>query len=192
MTSHYEYLCWLIAPMRVYRTERGSLSGSELFAAGEALDRARSAFERAGREGIVQTAEDEGLTRRERLFAQCPVNVSTALRREAIAALERISADSFTPEAVNSALSGCGIRALAEETEKKGTVKVWFPNTVGVPEEFARVKSIILDIIPCHLLTEFYFRFLTWRECETQRFTWRGAETAGHTWESFQKAVADE
>ena len=85
-----------------------------------------------------------------------------------------------------------GLRALAEETEKKGTVKVWFPNTVGVPEEFARVKSIILDIIPCHLLTEFYFRFLTWRECETQRFTWRGAETAGHTWESFQKAVADE
>ena len=192
MTSHYEYLCRLLAPMRVYRTERGSLSGGELFAAGEALDRARSALERAGREGIVQTAEDEGLTRRERLFAQCPVNVSAALRREAIAALERISADSFTPEAVNSALSGCGIRALAEETEKKGTVKVWFPNTVGVPEEFARVKSIILDIIPCHLLTEFYFRFLTWRECETQRFTWRGTEAAGHTWESFQKAVADE
>ena len=190
--TYYDYLCRLLAPMRIYRTERESLSGSELYAAGEALDGAQERMDHAAREGILQTAEDEGLTRRERLFAQCPVNVSAALRREAIAALARINADSFTLDAINSTLSGCGIKALAEETEKKGTVKVWFPNTVGVPEEFARVKSIILDIIPCHLLTEFYFRFLTWRECETQRFTWRGTEAAGHTWESFQKAVADE
>ena len=82
--------------------------------------------------------------------------------------------------------------ALAEETEKKGTVKVWFPNTVGVPEEFSQVERIILDIIPCHLLVEFYFRYLTWRECEAQGFTWRIVEDEKHhTWESFEKAVAD-
>ena len=83
----------------------------------------------------------------EKLFSRCPVSVSTALRREAIAALARINADSFTLDAINSTLSGCGIKALAEETEKKGTVKVWFPNTVGVPDEFSQVESIILDII---------------------------------------------
>mgnify|MGYP000364337283 CR=1 FL=1 len=27
------------------------------------------------------------------------------------------------------------VKTMAEETEKKGTVKVWFPNTVGVPDE---------------------------------------------------------
>ena len=102
-----------------------------------------------------------------------------------IAALERINADSFTLDAINSTLSGCGIKALAEETEKKGTVKVWFPNTVGVPEEFSQVESIILDIIPCHLLVEFYFRYLTWLECEAQGFTWRIVEDEKHhTWES--------
>ena len=192
MTGHYEYLCRLLEPMRIYRTERGSISGSELYAAGTALDGARDAVEYAGREGILPCAEGEGLTCRERLFARCPVNVSTALRREAIAALTRISSDSFTLGDINSALSGCGIRALAEETEKKGVVKVWFPNTVGVPEEFSQVKSIILDIIPCHLLIDFYFRYLTWRECAAQGMTWRSVETAAHTWESFQKAVADE
>ena len=55
-----------------------------------------------------------------------------------------------------------------KRTEKKGTVKVWFPNTVGVPDEFSQAESIILDIIPCHLLVEFYFRYLTWLECEAQ------------------------
>lgn len=143
-------------------------------------------------EGVLQTAEGEGLARREKLFSRCPVSVSTALRREAIAALARINADSFTLDAINSTLSGCGIKALAEETEKKGTVKVWFPNTVGVPDEFSQVESIILDIIPCHLLVEFYFRYLTWLECEAQKFTWQSVEDAHHTWESFEKAVPKE
>lgn len=84
-----------------------------------------------------------------------------------------------------------GIRAIAEETEKKGTVKVCFPNTVGVPEDFPQAERIILDIIPCHLLVEFYFRYLTWRECEEQGFTWETVENARHSWESFEKAVAD-
>ena len=160
--TYYDYLCRLLEPMRVYRTERGTLSGAELYAAGAAL------------------------------FSRCPVSVSTALRREAIAALARINADSFTLDAINSTLSGCGIKALAEETEKKGTVKVWFPNTVGVPDEFSQVESIILDIIPCHLLVEFYFRYLTWLECEAQKFTWQSVEDAHHTWESFEKAVPKE
>ncbi len=187
--TYYDYLCRLLAPMRIYRTERESLSGSELYAAGEALDGAQERMDHAAREGILQTAEDEGLARREKLFARCPVNASTALRREAIAALGRISSDSFTLGAINAALCGCGIHAVAEETAQKGTVKVWFPDTVGVPEEFAQVKSIILDIIPCHLLTEFYFRYLTWRECEAQGFTWQSVEAAQHTWESFERAV---
>ncbi len=189
--TYYDYLCRLLEPMRIYRTERGSISGGELHAAGRALDSAQKKVDYAEQEGILPLAEGEGLTRREKLFSRCPVSVSTELRREAIAALERISADSFTLDAINSTLSGCGIKALAEETEKKGTVKVWFPNTVGVPDEFSQVESIILDIIPCHLLVEFYFRYLTWLECEAQKLTWAKVEAAGYTWESFEKAVAD-
>lgn len=70
---------------------------------------------------------------------------------------------------------------------------MWFPNTVGVPDEFSQVESIILDIIPCHLLVEFYFRYLTWLECEAQGFTWRIVEDEKHhTWESFERAVPAE
>lgn len=138
--TYYDYLCRLLEPMRVYRTERGTLSGGELYAAGKALDKADGAMEYAEQEGLLQTAEGEGLARREKLFSRCPVSVSTALRREAIAALARI----------------------------------------------------ILDIIPCHLLVEFYFRYLTWLECERVGFTWQSVEDAHHTWESFEKAVPEE
>ena len=57
------------------------------------------------------------------------------------------------------------------------------------PEDFARIRDIILEIMPCHLQVDFYFRFLTWEECEAAAWTWQGIEDAEHTWESFEKAV---
>ena len=147
---YYDYLCRLLEPMRVYRTERGTLSGGELYAAGKALDKADGATEYAEQEGLLQTAEGEGLARREKLFSRCPVSVSTALRREAIAALARINADSFTLDAINSTLSGCGIKALAEETEKKGTVRVPFAGGVLLPvSDVARVRESGIHVAEC-------------------------------------------
>ena len=60
---------------------------------------------------------------------------------------------------------------------------------LGEPEDFARIRDIILEIMPCHLQVDFYFRFLTWEECEAAAWTWQGIEDAEHTWESFEKAV---
>ena len=61
--TYYDYLCRLLEPMRVYSTERGTLSGGELYAAGAALDEADGAMEYAEQEGVLQTAEGEGLAR---------------------------------------------------------------------------------------------------------------------------------
>ena len=59
--TYYDYLCRLLEPMRIYRTERGTLSGAELYAAGAALDGVDGAMEYAEREGVLQTAEGEGM-----------------------------------------------------------------------------------------------------------------------------------
>ena len=106
-------------------------------------------------------------------------------RREAIAALLRISEDSLTPEAINDTLTGCGIRARAEE-KADGSLRVVFPRTAGVPAEFDQIRKIILDILPCHLEVEFYFRYLTWDECERGMYTWDSVEAEGFTWDTFQ------
>ena len=190
--GYAQYLRDLLEPLGIYTFTDGSVSGGAVEAAGAALDGVSAALEEAEREALVPTAEDWGLAQLEDLFAKHPVSPTLELRRAALCALLQIGGDDFTVEAINRALSGCGIKALAEETEKKGSVKVWFPNTVGVPDEFSQVESIILDIIPCHLLVEFYFRYLTWLECERVGFTWQSVEDAHHTWESFEKAVPEE
>ena len=73
-----------------------------------------------------------------------------------------------------------------------GHLRVIFPEVNGVPPEFREIEDIVLDILPCHLEVEFYFRYLTWQECENMGLTWKGVEADLHTWESFELAVPTE
>jgi len=187
--DHSYYLKELLRPLGVYDLSEGSYSESELYAAGHALDGSAAQLEKAEREMILATAEDEGLARWESLFTRRIADYGAAARRAAILSLLQVDNGGFTLAAINRAICGCGIAAVAEETGEYGRIRVFFPEVSGVPEGFAEIERIILDLIPCHLETEFYFRYLTWAECEAQSFTWAMLHGAEHTWESFSKAV---
>lgn len=186
-----EYLRALLAPLGVYRLDRDSLSGAELYALGNGLDAVSARLDEVEREGVTATAEGEGLHRREALFLRRPAAVTAEERRAAIAALLQIDGDSLTPEAIGRTIRGCGIWAQAVEM---GTnrVRVVFPGTAGVPAEFEQIEKIIMDILPCHLDVEFYFRFLTWEECEKAGYTWALVEERAYDWDGFQLAIPPE
>ena len=182
------YLRALLEPLGVYDLAEGTLNRAELAALGRGMDAVSKQLELVERETATATAEDQGLTRRELLFLRRPAAVTPEERRGAIAALLQIDGDSLTPAAINLTLQGCGIKAWALEMGK-GLLRVVFPEVAGIPAEFEQMKQIILDILPCHLEVEFYFRYLTWEECERAEYTWEVVEAAEHTWESFQLAV---
>ena len=186
-----EYLKALLAPLGVYRLDADSISGAELHALGRGLDFVAGRLDVVERESVTATAEDEGVRRREALFLRRPAAVTVEDRRAAIAALLQIDGDSLTPEAINRTISGCGIRARAVEL---GTnrVRVEFPGTAGVPQDFEQIQKIVMDILPCHLGIEFFFRYLTWAECERAGYTWKFVEEQGWDWEKFYLAVLPE
>lgn len=187
--GYAQHLRQLLRPLDIYDLRPGTLSGSELDALGRGLDGLSARLDYVERESSLATAETEGLRRREALFARTPVQYSTQLRREAVAALLRIGGDSFTLEGINSTISGCGIKAVVTETDRFGYVKITFPDVIGIPEGFDQIEKIILDIIPCHLEVEFDFRYLTWRECEAHGYTWRVIHQEAFTWLDFQLAI---
>ena len=121
-------------------------------------------------------------------LARRPAAVTPEERRAAIAALLQIDGDSLTPEAIDRTIRGCGIWAQAIEM---GTnrVRVVFPGTAGVPAEFEQIEKIVLDILPCHLDVEFYFRFLTWAECHAHQYSWSIVQGKNYTWYEFQCAI---
>ena len=184
-----EHLRTFLRPLGIYDLTPGSLSGSELDALGHGLDVLSCRMDYVERESALFTAEGEGLRRRETLFARTPVHYTTELRRQAIAALLRIGGDCFTLSDINSTISGCGIKALAQEKERFGYIRVIFPDVAGIPEGFEQIREIILDIIPCQLEVEFYFRYLTWQECEAFQYTWAVIHQREYTWHGFELAV---
>ena len=185
------YLRTLLEPLGVYDMTAGTINGAELYALGGSLDAVSEMLDTVERESLTATAEDEGLHRREALFARRSAAVTPEARRAAIAALLQIDGDSLTPEAINRTIQGCGVRAKALEVDT-GRLRVIFPDVNGVPPEFREIENIVLDILPCHLEVEFYFRYLTWQECEAMELTWKGVEADLHTWESFELAVPTE
>ena len=187
--GYSDYLRNLLRPLGIYDLSPGSLSGSELDALGHGLDQLSERLDYAEQESALATAEGEGLDRWESLFARTPVHYSTELRRAAIAALLRIDETCFTLNAINDTLSGCGIKALVQEKDTFGYVRVVFPEVSGIPEGFEQIRDIILDIIPAHLDVEFYFRYLTWAECEAYGYTWAIIHERAYTWYEFELAV---
>lgn len=185
------YLENLLAPLGIYDLQEGSVSEAMVYAVGRALDAAEGEIDYAQREGLLATAEGEGLARREALFARRPAASTAEDRRAAITALMQIDADSLTPEAINRTISGCGVSARAMEVDT-GHLRVVFPGVAGVPPAFEEIRQIVLDILPCHLEVEFYFRYMTWSECEGAGYTWTSVEAAGHTWESFELMLPGE
>lgn len=186
-----EYLRALLAPLGIYRLDRNSLSGSEIYALGKGLDGVSGRLDAVERESVTATAEDEGLRRREALFLRRPAATTAEQRRAAIAALLQIDGDSLTPSAIDRTIQGCGILAKVIEL---GTnqVRVVFPDTAGIPEEFEQIEKIVMDILPCHLGVEFYFRFLTWAECERAKYTWQFVEDQEYDWNGFRTAIPPE
>ena len=185
MGQYAGYLKQLLAPLGVYDLGAGTINEAELFALGEQLDRIAAQLEHAEREALPATAEQEGLTLREVLFPGRPAAQTVMDRRSAIRALLQIDGDSLTPDAIGRAILGCGIPAKAIEVDT-GHLQVIFPGVSGPPEGFEAIEKLILEILPCHLEVEFFFRYVTWAEIEAANVTWDWTETNNHTWVSFE------
>lgn len=180
-----EYLKQLLLPLGVYDLNVGTRNEAELYALGAQLDRVAEQLEHAERETLLATAEQEGLAQWETLLPGRSAAQTVLDRRSAIQALLRIDGDGLTPEAIDRAILGCGLPAKAVEVDA-GHLQVIFPGISGPPDGFETIEKLILEILPCHLEVEFYFRYVTWAEIEAQDVTWAWTEDNQHTWVSFE------
>ena len=185
--SHAQYLRDLLRPLGVYDLE-APFNGGELDVQGGALDGVLERLEEVEREVCLDTAESWGLENAASLFTRRPVAGQPRQLAAALAALLRIGGDSFTLEAINDTITGCGIPAVVKELGK-GQVSVSFPGVAGEPKEFQKLKKIIEDILPAHLGIEYDFWFLTWQELEDNFPSWQSIEDMELSWTELETFV---
>ena len=186
--SYRRYLRELLAPLRLYDLE-APFNGGELNVQGGALDGVDTWLAELRRESTLAEAESWGLERIIALLARRPVADTPTGMRKALAALMRIGGDSFTLEAINATISGCGVHAHVEEKEIPGEVAVSFPDIPGIPKGFKEIREIIEDILPAHLGIEYVFWYITWEELERKISCWAEIEERQLTWEQLETLV---
>ena len=177
----------LLRPLGVYNLE-AVFNGGELDAQGEALDNIMAWLEEVWRESSLASAESWGLEKIASLLIRRPVAADPGKMAAALAALLRIGGDSFTLDAINDTITGCGIPAVVKELGK-GQVSVSFPGVAGEPKEFQKLKKIIEDILPAHLGIEYDFWFLTWQELEDNFPSWQSIEDLELSWTRLETFV---
>lgn len=183
MTVDFEScLVNLLRPLGVYDLRSGTINRGELAAYGARLDHGEGELNHTAREMNLATAEDFGLERIEALLPYRPVCTTVRQRRAALAALLRIGGDSFTPEAINDTLRGCGLNARAEEGDQPGYVKVYFPDVAGIPEGFDQLRVIIEEILPSHVDITYVFWYNTWAMVADRHSTFGDAADTGLSW----------
>ncbi len=182
MVRFEEYLVNLLRPLGVYDLRTGTINRGELAAYGAELDSGLVELEDTAREMNLTTAKGFGLERIEALLPYRPVCVTVQQRRVALAALLRISGDSFTPEAINDTLKGCGLNARAEETEQPNYVKVYFPDVAGIPGGFDQLRVIIEEILPSHVDITYVFWYNTWGMVAKRHPAFGDAADTGLSW----------
>lgn len=156
MRGAAEQLRELLSPLGVYRWT-GTFQWGELQGEGTALDGLAAELGHTRREMSLTTAQDDGLEAVASLLPLPPDTRDPAALRTALAALLRIKGGGFTLQAMNDALAGCGIPAVAEETGDPLHLVVRFPGCTEEPENFDRIREIAEGILPCHLLVEYRF-----------------------------------
>lgn len=187
--SYAENLADLLRPLGVYDWEQGVFHKAELEAEGNALDGCGLLLDLIQREMNLTTAENEGLSMVEELLPCRPVTDKLERRRAALAALLRIGGDSFTLDAVNDNLAGCGLNALATESDSPGRIQISFPEVPKVPPGFVNMKRIIEEIIPCHIEIEYVFWYVTWAMMEEHFVTWQNIEAGNYTWDTLENLL---
>lgn len=185
--KHAECLRDLLRPLEVYDLD-APFNGGELDVQGEQLDKIMAWLEEDQREVSLTTAESWGLERIAALFIRRPVAREPRKLAAALAALLRIGGDSFTLDAINDTISGCGVPAVVKELGRE-RVSVSFPGVAGEPENFEELKKIIEDILPTHLGIEYDFWYLTWAELEAHIHSFREIEDPDFTWKMLETCV---
>ena len=184
--NNAENIKQLLRPLGVYKLEDSYL-GAELECVGAALDRMEEELERVQREMCLMTAREQGVERMARLFARRPVTGEPEQMAQSLAALMRIGGDSFTGAALNNTLAGCGLKARVSEAAEVNTVEVRFPEVPGIPEEFDRIRALVEDILPAHLLVRYLFWYQSWQEMEQRQMTWQDLQEL--RWDDLEKMV---
>lgn len=112
-------------------------------------------------------------------------SLSDEFRREIIMAKMRGTATTTKALIKSVAVAFSNGEVEVIEDNAKYTVKIKFVGTRGVPANLEDFKKMLSQIIPAHLVIEYVFTYMTWKEFNSYDKTWKQWEDLRLNWKEF-------
>lgn len=181
----------VLSPLGLYDLSENSLISKELSVYITELDRASNFLENLLREYFINTAEDYGLSFREKLFGSIKSDLSTQSRRRILLNRCSLKSHEFNRGSVEKSLITAGIEGYIVENPQNNSLYINCLNRFDTTITENMAKSIVLKFIPAHLSTDFDFRILSWNYIDDLEKTFQSIDDNDFTWDqidNYEKA----
>lgn len=183
----YQRLVSRLRPLGLYRLDGATLVDAELLAYAEGLALLEEDLMALQREAFVSTAQDYGLSLRERLSGPIKSALPLKDRREMLLYRGGVTAADCTRPGVERAMAASGIRCSIGENREDGRLYI---NCIAFLNPFVNQQSVIQaaqEFLPAHLNVFFDFRALSWEHIQRRGRSFDDMDAAGLRWDEIDQ-----
>lgn len=171
-----------LAPLGIYDLSDISNINNELETYAFAFDKHRENIDKLLSECFISSAEDYGITLREKLVGDVKDFYSLSKRREMLKIRNSFGEKDFTLDDIKKFLLGLGVNDYSiTENCTNYNISVCIGGSYS-DSESKWIKKQIEDILPAHLEAYVYFGGKTWREFELQNRTFAQLDALDLRW----------
>lgn len=172
-----------LTPLNVYDLSSSSLIYAELVAFAVGLDFLRDSTDMLLKECFVATAEDFGITERERMWGNIRTDLTLDKRRTMLTRRLSFSPQDFTPEGFNKVLEFMGIEGEIEEQPKALRISLKLTQREYSAALREWIVAQLKGLFPAHLLWDVVFPGFCWSDIDTSGNTFSAIDAKGYLWQ---------
>lgn len=180
--STYEKIKAIHSSLGIYKITENSNINYELRAYSVGLDILSDALAQLLREYFIPTAEDFGLSKRERLVGAVRDDLGTEKRRDMLVKRSSFGAEDFTLSGMYKALGVLGIEGKITEYPKVNRVTIEVENKGLTKGKRNWIVSQIQMLFPAHLEADAVFSGFSWADIDSKGQSFSQMENTAKTW----------
>lgn len=173
-----------LTPLQLYRLDEDTSVYNELSVYANAFEQSISEADILLKEMLITTAEDYGLSQREKIWGLPRTELTTEERRKAIIERFCINYSDCTLNAMRSFLASLGVQATITEVPSKRRVYIYAENgsAFSIPVR-KYINEQAESFFPAHLEIFLDYRVADWDTLDNNRTMFSTYDSFNYTWD---------
>ena len=173
-----------LIPLQLYKLDEDSNVYNELSAYSNAFEHSIAEADMLLKEMLITTAEDYGLSSREKIWGLPRTELTTEERRKAIIERFCINYSDCTLKAMQNFLMSLGVKPIVTEVPSKYRMYVYVENgsTFSIPVR-KYINEQVESFFPAHIEVFLDYRVADWNKLDNNKTMFDTYDSFNYTWD---------